>query len=51
MVVDHQKTIDRLTKARSEIKDRDTIALIDKLLPTLKQHLSMAQKVQSNLKS
>jgi len=51
MVVDHQKTIDRLTKARSEIKDRDTLALIDKLLPTLKQHLSMAQKVQSNLKS
>jgi len=50
-VKDHQKTIDQLTNARSEINDPDTVALIDKLLPTLKQHLSMAQKVQSNLKS
>jgi len=51
MVKDHQKTIDRLTQARSEIKDADEVALIDKLLPTLKQHLSMAQKIQGSLKS
>src|SRR5262249_36918215 len=51
MVKDHQKTIDRLTNARSQIKDPDTVALIDKLLPTLKEHLSMAQKLHSGPKS
>jgi len=51
MVSDHRKTIARLTSARSQFKDPDTIALVDKLLPTLQQHLSMAEKLQSNPKS
>ncbi len=46
MVDDHQMLIDRLTDARTRTIDSDLKSLIDKLLPTLQQHLSMAQKLQ-----
>jgi len=49
MVQDHQKVIDKLTTARSRISDPELGALVDKLLPTYKQHLAMAQKLQDNL--
>lgn len=51
MVKDHQRAIDELTKARSQISDTDTVSLIDKMLPKLKQHLSMGQKLQDSVKS
>ncbi len=51
MVNGHQKAIDELTRARSQINDTEMVSLIDKLLPKFKQHLSMAQKLQDNLKS
>jgi predicted outer membrane protein len=49
MVKDHQMVIDRLTSARSQISDPEYVSLVDKLMPTLKQHLTMAQKIQDNL--
>ena len=49
MVQDHQKVIDKLTTARSRISDTELTGLVDKLLPTYKQHLAMAQKLQDNL--
>jgi predicted outer membrane protein len=49
MVKDHQMVIDRLTNARSQVSDPEYLGLIDKVLPTLKQHLTMAQKLQDSL--
>jgi len=49
MVQGHQKVIDKLTTARSRISDPELTGLVDKLLPTYKQHLAMAQKLQDNL--
>jgi putative membrane protein len=49
MVKDHQMVIERVTHARSRINDPELTGLVDKLLPTLKQHLSMAQKLQGSL--
>jgi putative membrane protein len=49
MVKDHQMVIERLTRARTRIKDPELTSLVDKLLPTLKEHLSTAQKLQDNL--
>lgn len=49
MVKDHQLAIDRLTTARSRTTDPELSALVDKLLPTLKQHLTTAQKLQDSL--
>jgi putative membrane protein len=51
MVNGHQKTVDELTRARSQINDAEMVSLIDKLLPRFKQHLSTAQKLQGDLKS
>lgn len=49
MVKEHQMAIDRVTHARSRINDPEVTGLVDKLLPMLKQHLSMAQKLQDSL--
>jgi len=46
MVNDHQMMIDQLTDARARTTDSDLRSLIDKVLPTFRQHLSMAQKLQ-----
>lgn len=51
MVKDHQHVVDRLTQVRSRMTDTETQGFIDKLLPTLKEHLSMAQKLQGDLKA
>ena len=49
MVNDHQAVIDRLTTARTRVNDPEAVALVDKLLPTAKQHLTMAQKLQETV--
>jgi predicted outer membrane protein len=49
MVERHQNAVDRLTMARTRVRDSEAISLIDKLLPTYKQHLSMAQKLQASV--
>lgn len=49
MVKDHQMVIERLTRARTRVNDPEITSLVDKLLPTLKEHLSTAQKLQDNL--
>ncbi len=49
MVKDHQMVIERLTRARTRTKDPEITSLVDKLLPTLKEHLSTAQKLQDSL--
>jgi putative membrane protein len=49
MVKEHQAVVDKLTTARSQISDQDTIKLVDQLLPKQKQHLAMAQKLQDSL--
>jgi putative membrane protein len=46
MVEDHQAAIDRLSSARSAASDPGMKNLIDKLLPTFKHHLDMAQKLR-----
>jgi putative membrane protein len=52
MVQDHQKAIDKLTNARTRISgNAELTAFIDKLLPVLKQHLAMAEKLQSGSKA
>ena len=49
MVSDHQAVIDRLTTARTRVNDPEAVALVDKLLPMAKQHLTMAQKLQETV--
>lgn len=49
MIKDHQMAIDRLTSARTQVTDPEYVSLIDKVLPTMKQHVTMAQKLQDNL--
>jgi predicted outer membrane protein len=49
MVKDHKATIDWLTTARTRVNDPEAVALVDKLLPMSKQHLTMAQKLQETL--
>jgi putative membrane protein len=52
MVKDHQKAIEKLTTARTRVSgDSELTAFIDKQLPVLKQHLSMAEKLQSGSKA
>jgi putative membrane protein len=49
MVNDHQAIIGRLTTARTRVNDPDAVALVDKALPMAKQHLTMAQKLQTTV--
>jgi putative membrane protein len=49
MIKDHQMAIDRLTSARSQVTDPEYVSLIDKVLPTMKQHVTLAQKLQDSL--
>jgi len=49
MVNDHQMMIDTLKDARTRTTDSDLKGLIDKLLPTLEEHLSLAQKAQTRV--
>ena len=47
MVNDHQAIINRLTNARTKVNDPEAAALVDKAIPTAKQHLTLAQKLQA----
>jgi len=49
MIKDHQMAVDRLTSARTQVTDPEYVSLIDKMLPTMKQHVTLAQKLQDNL--
>jgi putative membrane protein len=45
-VKDHEKDIKKFEKASGKAKDPELKAWIDKTLPTLRQHLAQAQKLQ-----
>ena len=45
-VKDHQKDIKEFEKASGKVKDPELKAWIDKTLPTLRQHLAMAEKLK-----
>ncbi|MDB5880797.1 MAG: hypothetical protein JWP43_675 [Ramlibacter sp.] len=45
-VKDHEKDIKKFEKASGKVKDPELKAWIDKTLPTLRQHLAMAQKLK-----
>jgi putative membrane protein len=45
-VKDHEKDIKKFEKASGKAKDPELKAWIDKTLPTLREHLAMAQKLQ-----
>jgi putative membrane protein len=45
-VKDHEKDIRKFEKASKDVKDPDLKAWVDKTLPTLKEHLAMAQKIE-----
>jgi putative membrane protein len=49
MVSDHQKTVEAFEKASNDTKDPEIRAFIAKTLPTLKEHLSMAQALQNKV--
>lgn len=48
-VSDHKSTIDMFEKAIKELKDADLKAFAEKTLPTLKHHLSEAEKLHASL--
>jgi putative membrane protein len=48
MVQDHQKDIAKLKAAQSKLGDSQVKDLIAKVLPTLENHLRMAEKLQQN---
>ena len=48
-VNDHKKDIKAFEKEASEAKDTDVKNLANKLLPTLKEHLSMAESIQAKI--
>ena len=45
-IKDHEKDIKKFEKASGSVKDPELKAWIDKTLPTLRQHLAQAQKLQ-----
>ena len=51
MIQDHQFVADRLNNARTRIKDQDELKLVDQLLPTINQHLTMAKQLNDGLNS
>jgi putative membrane protein len=46
MVKDHRKVIDQMTAARSRFTDPKLDALLDKMLPVLKEHLEAAENLE-----
>jgi putative membrane protein len=48
MVDGHKKNIAKLQKADGSLTDPDAKALVEKLLPTLQEHLAIAQKIYGN---
>jgi predicted outer membrane protein len=49
VTTDHQLVLDRVASARKRIKDPEVAALIDKLLPAYREHLTTAQRLQDRL--
>jgi putative membrane protein len=49
MVNDHKKAVDAFEKASAEAKDPELKAFIDKTLPVLKMHLSMAEDLKKKV--
>jgi putative membrane protein len=49
VIKDHQMVIDRVTHARSGITDPEVANLVDSLLPSWKQHVTMAQSLEDRL--
>jgi putative membrane protein len=49
VIKDHQMVIDRVTRARAGISDPELTSFVDKLLPTWKQHVTMAQSLEDRL--
>jgi len=45
MIMDHKKDISKFEKCSKDIQDADVKAFIDKTLPTLREHLQMAQSL------
>ena len=41
--------IDRVTNARKRITDPEVSALVDKLLPVYRDHMTMAQRMQERI--
>ncbi|HVO33894.1 MAG TPA: DUF4142 domain-containing protein [Elusimicrobiota bacterium] len=48
MVDDHKKDIAKLEKAQRDLHRADVRDLVAKLLPTLREHLSIAQRIEKN---
>jgi len=51
MVKDHKKDVKEFEDASKDLKDPDLKAFADKTLPTLQEHLRMAQDMESTVKS
>ena len=51
MLMDHQKTVNLFEEASQNIKDPDLKAFAAKLLPTLKEHFTLATQIESTLKN
>ena len=49
MVSAHKSAVEAFEKAVNDAKDPDVKALATKLLPTLREHLSMAEALESKL--
>ncbi|HEY3898105.1 MAG TPA: DUF4142 domain-containing protein [Chthoniobacter sp.] len=49
MVSDHKKAVALFEKTANEAKDPDVRAFANKILPTLREHLSMAEALESKL--
>lgn len=50
MVKNHEKSVELFTKASKECKNEKLKAFAEKTLPTIKEHLSMAKKINDGLK-
>lgn len=50
MVEDHRKAVDLFTKASRDAKDADVKAYAARILPTLQEHLKMAQAAEATVK-
>ena len=46
---DHKKAVKAFEKASNEAKDADVKAFATKTLPTLKEHLTMAEELQNKV--
>jgi putative membrane protein len=51
MVKDHKKDIAKFEDASKNAQDPDVRAFAEKTLPVLREHLEMAQNVESSMKS